>query len=76
MGYIGFILGKDGNNKQTSNIGIRTESPYGIVLETATNFRVSGPNANKSMGDFYINTNEVHFTAKAENQFGIYARFA
>lgn len=76
MGYIGFILGKDGDGRNTSNIGIKTSSPYGIVLETASNFRVSGAGGAQSNGDFYVGTKEVHFTAEAKDQYGIYARFA
>lgn len=70
MGYIGFVLGSDGQNN-TQNIGIKSSNSYGIVLESATNARISANNG------IFIDANEIHFmNCEAKNQYGIYARFA
>lgn len=70
MGYIGFVLGSDGQNN-TQNIGIKSSNSYGIVLESATNARISANNG------IFIDANEIHFmNCEAKDQYGIYARFA
>jgi hypothetical protein len=64
------VKGNDGE-KPTTGVGIKvigTQTP--LILEATGNARIS------SSQKFYLEAAEIHFTASAANQHGIYARFA
>lgn len=62
VGSIGFLWGNNQSNI-TANIGLKSFSDHSIVLESAENIRLSA-------------NNSIYFDCDAENQHGIYARFA
>lgn len=78
LGSLGEITGSTGNTT-THNIGIETtSSSYSIVFESAKNIRstAAGDNYLEADGTVYINAGTLRVDCDAENQYGIYARFA
>ena len=74
QGKIGHFQGNDGSGA-TEVLGIQETTSHGIVLETSSNIRLSaagGGNCNA----IYLKSNSIRFTAPADQQYGIYARFA
>ena len=81
LGKIGYIQGKakylnSSKTYDTDLMGIKTYSVSGLAFESSGNIRLSGHGSGVDCDSIFLQSNYLHVTAPANQQFGIYARFA